>query len=396
MSQDAGAEIRIPREALGTVQRALLAVHTAVGLRATLQAIAEGVTASTPFQDVAVTVAEEPRSAELRTIAAVGSPEMRAKLLETSCPREALVKHLAGGRPQGSLRFRAGFESTDGIVTHRSSYVPLDAPDAWLPEYELDAPLYESDGELVGMLSMDRPSDGRIPPAWVNEILELFAEQAVIAILNARRHERAVGAMRSLERERAELHAAFAEQCARESHLRQETRRDPLTGLANRLLLSERLEELLAARIALAVVFCDLDRFKQINDTHGHAVGDAVLRETGLRLARRLADAEVVARIGGDEFVVVASGVEQRDAPELLRRVEEAFAGEPLTVGGLSLRVSSSLGLVCAPPYAEGRQAPEGRVQELLRSADREMYAHKRSRARVNHLYSLAEAESSG
>jgi GGDEF domain-containing protein len=113
----------------------------------------------------------------------------------------------------------------------------------------------------------------------------------------------------------AALHAAFAEQRARETDLRQQTRRDSLTGLANRVLLQERLEELLAAEAPLCVVFCDLDDFKRINDTHGHAVGDEVLRAMGTRLARRLAAADVVARIGGDEFVVVAAGVRQQDAP---------------------------------------------------------------------------------
>ena len=130
--------------------------------------------------------------------------------------------------------------------------------------------------------------------------------------------------MRTLERERAALHAAFAEQRARETDLRHQTRRDSLTGLANRVLLQERLEELLAAEAPLCVVFCDLDDFKRINDTHGHAVGDEVLRAMGARLARRLAAADVVARIGGDEFVVVAAGVRQQDAPGLLLSADAA------------------------------------------------------------------------
>ena len=77
-------------------------------------------------------------------------------------------------------------------------------------------------------------------------------------------------------------------------------------------MLQERLQELLAARTPVAVVFCDLDRFKQINDTHGHAIGDQVLQVTGRRLAQQFADAEVVARIGGDEFVVVMAGWTRR------------------------------------------------------------------------------------
>jgi diguanylate cyclase (GGDEF)-like protein len=254
------------------------------------------------------------------------------------------------------------------------------------------APLYEPGGELIGTMSLDRPGDGRIPPPWANEFLELFAEQAAIAILNARRHEQALRDMRTLELERAALHAAVAEQRARETDLRHQTRRDSLTGLANRLLLQERLEELLATQIPLSVVFCDLDRFKEINDTHGHAVGDEVLRAMGARLTRRLAAADVVARIGGDEFVVVAAGVRQQDTPGLLRRIEEAFARDPVRIADLSVHLSCSLGLVCEPGGAgvQSGSAAE-RAEELLSNADREMYAHKRSRAGVHRLQAMAE-----
>ena len=394
MSQDAGAEVRIPRSALNSVQNALIAVHAAVGLQDTLQAIAEGVTSSTPYREVAVTIAEEPHAAELRCIAVIGALEMRNALLKTTCQRDAMLEHLAGGEAWGALRFRGGFERTEGVATYRPDYEPLDVPDAWEPQFELDAPLYAPDGELIGMLSMDEPRGGRIPPTWVNDVLELFAEQATIAILNARRHEQALRAMQRLEQEKAELHAAVAAQNARETHLHRETRRDPLTGLANRVLLQERLEELLAARTPLAVVFCDLDRFKQINDTYGHAVGDEVLRETGWRLAQRLSDADVVARIGGDEFVVVAAGVGLADAQTLLQRIEQAFGDTPVYAAGLSLRVSSSLGLVCESGQsgqAGDRLASAERVEELLDRADREMYAHKRSRAGVNRLLRRAE-----
>lgn len=390
---DADAEVRIPRSALGSVQRALASVHAAVGLRATLQAIAEGVTSSTPYTEVTLTTAREPDAADLHVEAVVGPPDAVTRLRGTTCPRAALVEHLAGGQAWGALRFWSHFGETDGVIMFVPDYEPLDVPDAWRPEYELMAPLYGPGGELIGTMSLDRPRDGRIPPPWVNEFLELFAEQAVIAILNARRHEQALRAMRTLEREKAALHAAFAEQCARETDLRRQTRRDSLTGLANRVLLRERLEELLAAQIPLAVVFCDLDHFKRINDTHGHAVGDEVLRATGARLARRLAAADVVARIGGDEFVVVAAGVRQQDAPGLLRRIEEAFACGPVHIGDLSLHLSCSLGLVCEPGAAGARPGSAAkRAEELLSNADREMYAHKRSRAGVRRLLQLADS----
>ena len=395
MSQGANADVPMPLSALGPVQNALRAVHTAVGLQATLQAIADGVTTSTPYREIAVTVAKEPWAAELHTIAVVGTPEVHEVLLNASCTRSALEEHLAGGESWGTLKLRTGPETTEGITTLWPDFEPLDVPDAWLPTYELNAPLYAPDGELVGMLSMDQPRNGRIPPAWVNEILEVFAEQAVIAILNARRHEQALRAMQTLEQERAALHAAVAEQHARETDLRHQTRRDALTGLANRVLLQERLEELLAGQTPLSVVFCDLDQFKQINDTHGHAVGDEVLRTMGTRLARRLSATDVVARIGGDEFVVVAAGVQQQDAPRLLQRIEEAFGSDPVRIGDLSLDVSCSLGLVFEPggAGAEPGSAAE-RAEELLSSADREMYAHKRSRAGVHRLQQLAENQS--
>jgi diguanylate cyclase (GGDEF)-like protein len=390
---DAHAEVRIPRVALGAVQRALASVHAAVGFEATLQAIAEGVTDSTPYTQVTVTTAREPDASDLHVEAVVGPPEAVAMLLGTTCPRAAMAEHLTGGEAWGSLRFWTHFGETEGVIMFVPDYEPLDVPDAWRPEYELMAPLYGPDSELIGTMSLDRPGDGRIPPPWVNEFLELFAEQAVIAILNARRHEQALRAMRALERERAALHEAFTEQRARETDLHHQTRRDPLTGLANRVLLQERLEELLTAHTPLTVVFCDLDYFKPINDTYGHAVGDEVLRVMGARLARRLAAADVVARIGGDEFVVVAAGVREQDAPALRRRIEETFAGDPVRIGDLSLQLSCSLGLVCEPGGAgvEPGSAAE-RAEELLSNADREMYAHKRSRAGVRRLQELAES----
>jgi diguanylate cyclase (GGDEF)-like protein len=376
---DADAEVRIPRSALGSVQRALASVHAAVGLRATLQAIAEGVTSSTPYTEVTVTTAREPDAVDLYVEVVVGPPDAVAMLLGTTCPRAALVEHLAGGEARGALRFWSHFGETEGVLMFVPDYEPLDVPDAWRPEYELMAPLYGPGGELIGTISLDRPRDGRIPPPWVNEI---------------QRHEQALRAMRTLERERAALHAAFAEQRARETDLRHQARRDSLTGLANRVLLQERLEELLAAQIPLAVVFCDLDQFKRINDTHGHAVGDEVLRAMGARLARRLAAADVVARIGGDEFVVVAAGVRQQDAPGLLRRIEEAFARDPVHIADLSLHLSCSLGLVCEPGGAGVRPGSAAeRAEELLSNADREMYAHKRSRAGVHRLLQLAESQ---
>jgi hypothetical protein len=89
--------VRVPRPALGPVQRALASVHAAVGLRATLQAIAEGVTTSTPYTEVTLTTAPDPDAADLHVEAVVRPPDAVAMLLGTTCARAALVEHLAGG-----------------------------------------------------------------------------------------------------------------------------------------------------------------------------------------------------------------------------------------------------------------------------------------------------------
>ena len=89
---------------------------------------------------------------------------------------------------------------------------------------------------------------------------------------------------------------------------------------------------------------------------------------------------------------MVAAGVEQHDAPGLLRRIEEAFTSDPVRIGDLRLEVSCSLGLVCEPGGAGVRPGSAAeRVSELLSTADREMYAHKRSRAGVHRLQQMAE-----
>ena len=134
-----GAEVRIPRSALGSVQRALVRLHAAVGLHATLQAIAQGVTSSTPYTNVTVTTAREADAVDLHVEAVVGPPDAVAILLGKTCPRAALLEHLAGGEAWGALRFWSHFGETDGLTMFVPDYEPLDVPDAWRPEYELMA-----------------------------------------------------------------------------------------------------------------------------------------------------------------------------------------------------------------------------------------------------------------
>ena len=162
-----------------------------------------------------------------------------------------------------------------------------------------------------------------------------------------------------------------------EDRLRREALHDPLTDLPNRTLFLRRLSTALAraSRMprGLAILFVDLDAFKEINDTFGHAAGDAVLVHASRRMALVTRRPDTVARLSGDEFAILVEDVDVRAAAEAAaRRVSGAFR-EPVRVGAHTIRVRPSIGVAFQPP---GRvQAPE----ELLRQADTAMYAAKRT-----------------
>lgn len=121
----------------------------------------------------------------------------------------------------------------------------------------------------------------------------------------------------------------------------------------------------------LAVLFCDLDGFKSINDRFGHNAGDAVLIEVARRLSRGVRDGDTVARLGGDEFVVLADGLGRADAQDLAVRLRNEII-QPIRVDGRAMRVGASFGIGWAHC---GMTA-----DEVLKSADERMYVEKRSR----------------
>ncbi|GHF46508.1 hypothetical protein GCM10010218_29740 [Streptomyces mashuensis] len=124
----------------------------------------------------------------------------------------------------------------------------------------------------------------------------------------------------------------------------------------------------------LAVLFCDLDGFKSINDQYGHHTGDAVLIEVARRLSNGVRDGDTVARLGGDEFVVLADGLGLADAEDLAERLRNAIL-PPMRVDGRAVRVGASFGIGWA---GCGMSA-----DEVLHSADQRMYREKRSRAKA-------------
>jgi diguanylate cyclase (GGDEF)-like protein/PAS domain S-box-containing protein len=156
---------------------------------------------------------------------------------------------------------------------------------------------------------------------------------------------------------------------------------DSLTGLPNRRLLVDRLQHALnrSGRVdnLVAVLFCDLDRFKEINDAFGHAAGDRVLSTVAARLNELVRDADTVARVGGDEFVVVLEDLlEPDDALQIAERIRNALS-EDVQFEGHFLRVSASIGVTLST-------GADDRVETLLNHADEAMYrAKERGRNRV-------------
>lgn len=162
-----------------------------------------------------------------------------------------------------------------------------------------------------------------------------------------------------------------------ERHLKYLAFHDPLTGVGNRELALERLKHAMLQvprrRTHLALIFIDLDNFKQINDVFGHAAGDAVLREVAHRLRESLRAADTVARLGGDEFLLIAEDLSGRpEAQEAIDRIALALS-RPHLLNGQDFNVEASIGLALYPDDA-------GDAETLLRCADEAMYRIKRTR----------------
>ncbi|MGN6245085.1 MAG: putative bifunctional diguanylate cyclase/phosphodiesterase [Motilibacteraceae bacterium] len=470
--------------------RALHDVSTRIGasldLTRTLDAVAAAVVEAIGFRTAVVNLVE---GDQLRVVAVSGGPDVHEALAGQTDSVANWIHLLELGEPWGTLRFLhhdvvMAADDTD-LYMHVPDLPIVDDPGAWHPFDALLAPLHGSNGELVGVISVDDPVDGRVPGELQRELLELFATQAAIAITNAglysrlrereaslaaslaeaRRNEeqfrvlfasapigmvlvdedavirevneaacRMVGSSRAevlgtpalaftrpddvammrdgarrvgggpVRLEKRYLHADgstrwgeatltrfrasggaggeapwllvqiedITHRRAQEAELRHLATHDPLTGLANRsLLLSS-----LGARLRTAgpeqpvsIVFVDLDRFKRVNDTWGHAAGDELLTLTADRLRSLVRRDDVVGRLGGDEFAVLTSAQDRAGAAALAERLRAALA-EPAVVAGTPLTVTASVGLLVVDTPGQDASA-------VLAGSDAAMYAGK-------------------
>jgi diguanylate cyclase (GGDEF)-like protein len=214
-------------------------------------------------------------------------------------------------------------------------------------------PLRGADGEVRGFLSLHHARPGQFRRD-VLALLERFGAEAVLAVDSSTE----LSARRRLE-----------------SRLREQAERDPLTGLANRTVLLDRLGAALTGEQRggdVAVLYLDLDRFKSVNDSLGHAGGDELLVGVARRLSGLVRCADLVARLGGDEFVVLVDEIsEPAEAARLAERMLAALA-QPLTVAGTQVVIGASIGV--ATVRGAGQHPTS-----VLQDADIAMYQAKRA-----------------
>ncbi|MDX2678785.1 MULTISPECIES: diguanylate cyclase CdgB [Streptomyces] len=524
-------------------------MNTARSLADTLQTVADGVVTALGYELACVNLVRP--DGDLVVAAFAGNPAAEALITGRVGSRESWERRLAMGETWGDLVF---IPHTEGWILDDDDvpqwYTDGPAPrfeDEWHPSDRLFAPMFTPPtpgsgtcGELVGVLSVDRPRNGRRPGAWGREALQMYAFQAAIAITNARLRANMQRALVRLEREQQALRASeesfrqafeyapsgmaiaemggeqhgrilrtndalcrllgrpasamrrysfsdlvhpedigtllrtsaeggraelrlgrrdgtyvwvslrnsvvadaadgprfllthvedIEERKRRELQLAHRASHDSLTGLPNSAELRSRLSARLCQRPqsthpaavdamdttyghaafdanghgfdyrpagaesfdgydhhvhtaapedghhddgakGLAVLFCDLDGFKSINDRFGHNAGDAVLIEVARRLSRAVRDGDTVARLGGDEFVILADGLGRADAADLAVRLRNEII-QPIRAEGRAVRVGASFGIGWAHC---GMTA-----DEVLKSADERMYVEKRSR----------------
>ncbi|MFF9816655.1 diguanylate cyclase CdgB [Streptomyces sp. NPDC014006] len=527
-------------------------MNTARSLADTLQTVADGVVTALGYELACVNLVRA--DGDLVVAAFAGNPAAEALITGRVGSRPSWDRRLSMGEQWGDLVF---IPHTEGWVLDDDDvpqwYTDGPAPrfeDEWHPSDRLFAPMYAPGaqggprGELLGVLSVDRPRNGRRPGAWGREALQMYAFQAAIAISNARLRANMQRALVRLEREQQALRASeesfrqafeyapsgmaiaemggdqhgrilrtndalcrllgrpasamrrysfsdlvhpedigtllrtsaeggraelrlgrrdgtyvwvslrnsvvadtadgprfllthvedIEERKRRELQLAHRASHDSLTGLPNSAELRSRLAARLCRRPqtahpaldaydshdtaeaahghpaafdanghgfdfrpapdgfdaydhhvhtvapeeerddgakGLAVLFCDLDGFKSINDRFGHNAGDAVLIEVARRLSNGVRDGDTVARLGGDEFVILADGLGRADAQDLAVRLRNEII-QPIRAEGRAVRVGASFGIGWAHC---GMTA-----DEVLKSADERMYVEKRSR----------------
>jgi diguanylate cyclase (GGDEF)-like protein len=319
---------------ISTLLDAGRAVNSALDLEQVLDAILRGAVELLPAAAGSIMLLDTAEGAEtLRVVATHGSAAPLGAVLPVG---DGIAGHVARTREPLLIQGSAS-----------PSVFPGYQPRSDAATSALCIPLIER-GELLGVLNVTAP-EGREFSEYDLRAVSLFAEHAAAAIA------------------KAHLYEAHRQQAA---ELAYQASHDPLTDLPNRTLLEQRVRGTLADGAPLALLFVDLDGFKDVNDTYGHQVGDRLLQAVAGRVRAAVSRDDLPARLGGDEFAIALHGVTDPEVATAVSRRLLAALDTPFTVDDLPLHISASIGVAVA-----GLHGSDFTV--LLRSADRALYAAK-------------------
>lgn len=297
------------------------------------------------------------------------------------------------GRTTGALTHRNQFDAFEGSLSERDiiyAYVPIHLPSSGETRIDGVFEVYQDVTTFVQQAERQL--------AWVSATVLAVLGALYLAQFLVVRHAQLIlrKQAQALEQSNEELDRRVQERTQALEHeiterrlaqqqLKHLAHHDPLTGLPNRTLFRERLTHQLLQLDAsgpsrLAVLFIDLDRFKDVNDTLGHPVGDALLINVTRRLQASMGPGDLLARLGGDEFICLLGGLDGMQQAEATAQRLLALFQQPFTVDDNRLHLSASIGISLAP--ADGMD-----VDVLVRQADAAMYQAKALGRNRHHFY---------
>jgi diguanylate cyclase (GGDEF)-like protein/PAS domain S-box-containing protein len=331
-AEQAAEEQRLFADALGETAAAL---NSALGLEDTLDVILENVSRLAPNDLIIVLMVEPNGMARVMRENTHGRPE------------HSYIAHMPAFKINQTPTLKQMMESHRPVIISDVSEAEWVGNDhnRWVRSY-LAAPIIVS-ASLVGFISLMSATSHLYTPEHAPRLMA-FADQAAVAIEKAHLFEK----------------------------LHQMATTDPLTGLANRRKLIEQAEIEIARALRyhdpLSLILIDLDNFKDINDGHGHLVGDQALREIASILASNLRKMDLIGRFGGDEFVVLLPEIDFSQALQAAERIRQSVQAYSIQLKGTVIHITASLGLAELSSRAASLDA-------LLEQADRAMYAAKAS-----------------
>jgi diguanylate cyclase (GGDEF)-like protein/PAS domain S-box-containing protein len=351
-------------DADGTFRHAVSVIANITETRQTQvlqQTVLEAVAKDQSLAEVAALICRQVEAIAPGVVCSILRVDREGMIRPLACP--SLPDHYSealDGLPIGPTTGSCGTAAWFGepVVVEDIATDPL-----WAPYKELALPL----GLAACWSTPIKLKDGRVAGTFAF----YFREKRGPTIW----HERLVEACVHLCALAIERHEAKA-------HIAQLAYYDTLTGLPNRTLLGGEIDQCIARAAnenrPMAVLFLDVDNFKDVNDTLGHSAGDALLVEIARRLQRQLRVGDIVSRLGGDEFVVILNDCESGNASAVADRILAALA-QPIELDGMALPVSASIGISLFPEDGRDREA-------LLKHADTAMYEAK-SAGRGTHRF---------